>query len=224
MNRSVFALFILILASAASLLYLGASAHFDDRDRLVATLSKTQREKESAKLQLLIARESNSAFQQHVALNLPQGKNLQKNYPARQIASIVTDKTLRQLNLHSTAQMYESGRAEFEKKAYQKSNEIFKRVVEDYPDSLNIVESYFLLVEGLYQVQQYEACAEFAERMMTLYPENDMTGYALLRLGAVYQIRDRLEDAAEIYSLVVKNYHDPNVLSQAKALIYEIKL
>jgi TolA-binding protein len=224
MNRSVFSIFILVLGFGISLLYLGAIAHFDDREALVAKLSETERARDSAQLKTLMARESNSAFEQRVALTLPQGKALAKDYRARQIASVTEDKTLQQLEPDRAAHLYEQARTAFHAKAYSKSNEMLRRIVEDYPDSINIVESYFLLVEGLYQAKQYEACAEFAERMMTLYPESDLTGFALLRLGAVYQERDRLEDAAEIYKLVVKSYRNPKVLEQAKALLYEIQL
>ena len=64
---------------------------------------------------------------------------------------------------------------------------------------MHIPEAMFLLVEGHFVTQEFDQCVYYLNRMLDLYPEHDLTGYAMVRMGQVYVRQERLEDAIEIY-------------------------
>ena len=60
--------------------------------------------------------------------------------------------------------------------------------------------------------------------MIRLYPESELTGFALLRLGKIYEGRDRIEDAAEIYRSVAFNFTQAELKRQAEASLKAVEL
>jgi hypothetical protein len=60
--------------------------------------------------------------------------------------------------------------------------------------------------------------------MVTVYPENELTGYALMRLGKIFEIQNRLEDAGDIYRAVLANFKQPALQKQASANLKAVEL
>ena len=52
--------------------------------------------------------------------------------------------------------------------------------------------------------------------MIRLYPESELTGFSLLRLAKIYERRDRIEDAAEIYRSISQNFTQAELKRQAE--------
>lgn len=195
---------------------------FDGADELRGRLVNQIKISERQKLRAMIAKQEIDAYQQQIALLIPANSQMENNYPLRNLASVVTEHDPDILKIEKAASLFDRGRKMFKSKHFVDSNEVFKRIVDEFSDSIHVVESYFLLVEGLYQIRQYEACADYANRLVTLFPESELAGFALLRMGAVYQERERLADAAEIYRLIVSTYKTDVLLQQARALLAEI--
>jgi TolA-binding protein len=89
-------------------------------------------------------------------------------------------------------------------------------LLKSFPDSIHGPEARFLLVEGYFQSNDYEACIEVVEQMIRLYPESELTGFSLLRLAKIYERRDRIEDAAEIYRSISQNFTQAELKRQAE--------
>jgi TolA-binding protein len=60
--------------------------------------------------------------------------------------------------------------------------------------------------------------------MISLYPENDLTGFALIRLGKIYENQERLEDAIDVYKAVLKSYPKVTLQKQAQACLKAVQL
>jgi TolA-binding protein len=73
-------------------------------------------------------------------------------------------------------------------------------------------------------MKDFEACIEVIDGMMDLYPDSDLTGFAILRLGKIYENQDRIEDAIEMYKAVLKNYTDKSLVQQAQANLKAVAL
>ena len=65
---------------------------------------------------------------------------------------------------------------------------------------------------------------EVVEEMIRLYPESELTGFALLRLGRIYEGRDRIEDAAEVYRSVVAHFPQGELKRQAEVSLKAVDL
>ena len=162
-----------------------------------------------------------------IAQTLPGAlKNRPKDsttYEIRNIASVLNS-TNSSLKIERASSLLEKAKEDFRAKNFEESNLRLSKLLKLYPDSLHGPEARFLLVEGYFQAHDYEACIEVVEEMIRLYPESELTGFALLRLGRIYEGRDRIEDAAEIYRSVVSHFPQGEVKRQAQISLKAVDL
>lgn len=146
-----------------------------------------------------------------------------KSYELRTIASVVSPSS-KDLKIERASSLLESAKHEFRAKDYKNSNAKLEVLVRNYPNSLHGPEARFLLVEGYFQTLDYEACLNTVEQMIRLYPESELTGFSLLRMAKIYEKKDRLEDAADIYRSINDNFSQPELKRQAKLSLKAIDL
>lgn len=186
---------------------------------------KTDLEKERFKREL--ARYELQDFRQHVATLVPnavKGKeNSFEGFQIRSLASVVAA-TGRQVSIERASSMFERAREAFRAQKYADSNRSFEQLIKLYPESAHVIESHFLLAEGYYQVKNYEACLSTVDSMMAKFPDNELTGYALLRLGKVFEAQERMEDAADVYHAVIRSYGDKSLKQQATSMLRSVEL
>lgn len=106
----------------------------------------------------------------------------------------------------------------FGDKNYKGAASEFEKLAKDYPTSPNAVEAYFLLAESSYLLKDEKKVIEIADLMVSQYPDHELTGFALLRLGQINEGNNREEEAAEIYKAVTRNFRHPALVEQAKRL------
>jgi tetratricopeptide (TPR) repeat protein len=82
----------------------------------------------------------------------------------------------------------------------------------------------FLLVECNFILREFENTIAYTNKMLDLYPENELTGFAMLRLGKVYEEQDRLEDAIEIYKTLLNTFPNRGVASAARNSLRSVEL
>jgi tetratricopeptide (TPR) repeat protein len=68
--------------------------------------------------------------------------------------------------------------------------------------SPSILSLYFILAESYYQTHELDQCFATARRMVELFPEEEKTGYVLLRVGMFLQEKNRVEEAKNMFALV----------------------
>lgn len=144
-------------------------------------------------------------------------------YEQRSIASVL-NRPSDSLQIERASSLLAKAKDEFLNKEYEPANQHLEELLKRYPDTVHGPEARFLLVEGQFQNRDFEACISVIEEMIRLYPESELTGFALLRLAKIYELRDRLEDAADIYRSVEKNFPQGELKGQAQAALRRVDL
>ncbi len=190
-------------------------------------LAAAERSKAESDLRERLARDESRETRELVAQVLPSSINGRPKdsttYQLRNLAS-VTNLTDADLKIERASSLLEKAKDDFRAKNFENSNERLSKLINLYPDTLHGPEARFLLVEGFFQTQDFEACIEVVEEMIRLYPESELTGFALLRLGRIYEGRDRIEDAAEIYRSVVSHFGQNELKRQAQIALKAVDL
>ncbi len=159
-------------------------------------------------------------FQVEVARILPEilkdKPHNQENYPLRGLASVVAQNPV---NLNLEKQLgrknFEEAKSFFNKKDYKKAVLKFKSFIDVTPYSVHLPEAYFLLSESYFQVEDFENSLLVVEKMIELFPSSELTGYAMIRMGKIYEYQNRPEEAVEIYQIVLRSFPDRGIASQA---------
>lgn len=87
-----------------------------------------------------------------------------------------------------------------------------------YPASSRQVEAVYFLVESYFQLKEYKKSLDYTEQMMSLFPDHELTGFSLLRMGQVSQMRSRQDEAVEIFNVIKNNYSNAFLKNQASIL------
>lgn len=193
--------------------------HFAKKDIEKERIPILQAELERERLRSDILREQFLDFKVHVASILPaaldQYEKKEQGFPLRALASVVqkpkTDKITEGLSMAP----FERARHEFMQKNYTESAQLLQKYIREYPFSAKLPESYFLLMESYYQDKNFSDCTKTIDAMIRHFPENEMTGFALIRMAKIMEEQGRIRDAAEIYRTVLKSFPYRDVASSA---------
>lgn len=195
--------------------------HSDDKYLAENYARKLQRERFEKELAEARLRD----LSQEVAAVLPAASDKKlaaAGYDLRNLASTVREPAAVRLDL-SAVQM-ESAKRLFSEKNYREAANGFEKVIRDYPASPQAVESYFLLAESSFLLREERKVVEIADLMVSQYPDNELTGFVLLRLGQINERNNRAEEAAEIYRLVGRNFKNTALVEQAGRLAKALEI
>lgn len=181
-------------------------------------------EKEEFKNALL--RNQLTDFQQTVATVLPPNSALRTqvaNYELRNFASgLRVPASESQLDLSGV--VFEKGKKLFKEQKYEKSIKEFRRVLDEYPLSRYKVESHFFMAEAFFLQKDYKSSLDLIDQMIQQYPDNDLTGFVMLRMGQISELNNRMEEASEIYKTVQLNFKNEQLRAQAHKLVEGIQV
>lgn len=225
MRNNWFLVFILILFSGVLALNGYIREHFNPTQSLIHKIAALEQAKRQADLRSRLALDQLNDFRSQVAIVLPQAldANVQKeSYPLRQLASVVSKGD--PLVIERASSAFEKAKTEFRNKNFEDTAVLLKDLIEHHPDSTHIIDAYFLLAESEYQIGREEKSVETIETMISLFPESELTGFSLLRLGKIFEKQDRLEDAADIYRSVLTNFQQREIVTQASAALKAVAL
>lgn len=219
MGLSHFMIFISILVSGWLWTYGSFQFYFQDSKIEKEKIKILQESLDREKLRVRVSQENLLDFKQEVAKLisplLPTKSHGDKGYPLRKLASVTiaphSDKVKEQIGLI----LFQRGKERFRKGEYTKAIEIFLKVMNQYSYSVNMSENMFLLMESYFQTDQKEECIKMVERMVELFPGNEMTGFSLLRMGKIFEFRQMPDEALDVYKLVIKSFTQPQVVAQA---------
>ncbi len=187
--------------------------------------SKVAREQ----LKKLIALGKVADFKQDVALLLPEkikGESIQaRKQKLRDLASVIPHENQMEINLSlSASKMLAQGKEHIKKRRYDEGIKVLEKMISEFPDSHHVVEAHYLIIEGFFNQEKNIPVITWVERMVELFPENRLTGYALLKVGGLYEIDGRKEDAIKIYKTIVAVYSDKNLIDKAQVAVGQLKL
>ncbi len=229
MNRTVVVLTSLVLTFVA-LLFLA---------EVRGTLNGAKEHKELAKfwkkkvareqLKKLLAMGQFADFKQDIALLIPDKMQKTKvdaeKQKLRDLASVIPHEGTHEITLgHSASKMLKEGKDLVVKREYKEGVDLLKRLIDKFPDSLHVVEAHYLIIEAYAQQDKNLNVLEWVDKMVELFPENRLTGYALLKAGSLYELDGRSEDAIRIYKTIVAVYRDKTLIAKAQTAVSQLEL
>jgi TolA-binding protein len=228
MKNSVFVVFCLMLAMTFSLTYAFMRSRFNGADEMQMQVAILQDKVEREELKSQLAANQLQEYQQQIATMIPEAQKNSKDeksaYQLRVLASVVATPDGDRLKIERATGMFERAKEEFRIGKFEKAEADFKDLIHRYPESIHVPEAHFLLAETQFQLKEYEVCIDTVEAMVTLFPESELTGFAMLRLAKIYEVQDRLEDAVELYRTVVSSYQDRQLVLQANTSLKSVEL
>ena len=229
MNTNLFVVYILTLAMGLTFFYAEARKFFSPIKEYQAKVERLEGRVTEERVKHLRTSFAFKDFRTQVAVILPSAlegtrKSYEKSYPIRTLASVVQHSSNEKLNFARATTMFEQGKELFREKSFDEANVVFKKLIELHPYSVHIPEALFLIVEGHFVLQEFDECLFYMNKMLDLFPENDLTGYAMVRMGQVYVREEKLEEAIEIYKTVLNAFSDPGLSRSAYNSLRAISL
>ena len=206
--------------------YAQVHEHFNGVVEYKAQVALLKDQVEGERTSFAIQREQFLEFRQTVASLMPEvlkekGEGLE-GYPYRSLASTLTSKESESVRTTIARTLFEKGKEYFKDKDYPKANLTFHKIIKDFGFTPYVTESYFLLAESHFQENEMEECVETIQTMVELFPQHELTGFALVRLGRIYEMQNRTEEAIDIYRTVIRSFPQRDVASQAKTSLREL--
>ncbi len=163
-------------------------------------------------------------FRIEVAKVLPQFGNAPEDYAGRQLASVVSGATNTKLSQSFSKMLLKSAKKDYAAKKYEAANKKFAKFIDKYPHSARIPEVYLMLIEMEYAMTNYEKSIEYISHLVSSYPANEVTGYAMFVLGDIMQKQERYEDASDLYRTIQEAFPLAQIKKRARKELRSIGL
>lgn len=227
MKRSSFVAFCLVLVTVFLQVYSYIRYRLSGVEVLQVQVERLEEEKKQEELKSQVAEYQFQSYRQQVATLLPETlkKNLPRNqeYQLRNLASLSSSSGYG-VEFERASSLFEKARREFLEGYFERASLRFSFLIKKHPESRHYIEAHFLLIESLFQTKDFERCLEVIDEMVSLFPDNELTGFSMLRLAQIYQLRDRPEDAAEVYKAILLTFMNPDLQRQARLSLTRVEL
>ena len=202
--------------------------HFSKNDVEKERIPILQSELERERLRSEVLKEQFLDFKVHVANILPQALDQyekdERGFPLRSLASLTQKPRVDKLSEAFSLAPFERARHEFSQNHFEEAAQLLQKYIREYPYSVKLPESYFLLMESYYQSKNFSECTKTVDLMVRHFPENEMTGFALVRLAKMMEEQGRAREAMEVYRTVLKSFPYRDVASTAAESLRRIEL
>ena len=228
MKNQVIYSFTMVMMGAWCLVFAKFYQHFNSPLRYEKKIEVLQEELAQSELRNELLKDQHIEFQMDVARVLPEAIKKapkgEKSYPLRTLASLVFAKNKKNYQESQMRRSFQGAKRLFRDKKFKKSALAFVEFIENNPFSLEINEAFFLLSESYFQMEDYERCLLTVEKMIELFPESELTGYAMIRMGKIYEYQERPEEAVDIYQTVLLSFPVRGIASQARKSLKSVEL
>ncbi len=221
-QNSLFVVFCLCLTVGLLGVYNIFIGYFNGHQEYEIRLSSLQKQVDNEKFNNSILSYQLRDFQQTVAQVLPDNKKLQAKYELKNLASSVRSPASDEA-IDLSPVIFEKGKKFFNSQSYDKAIQSFSDLVEKYPLSNHSVEARFFIAESYFLKKDYKSCLQEIDTMVSQYPDNDLTGFILLRMGQISEINNQTEEASEVYQAVRKNFKNDKLKQQARNLAQSVE-
>lgn len=150
-------------------------------------------------------------FRQNAALHWPEARSRDYRWPA----------SVAPLDL--SVSLFEKGRKLFKQNKWESALNEFQKIVDSFPQSRWITESYYYMCEVYFQVRDFKSSTACVAQMAELFPENSLTGFQLLRLAQVHEMHGQAAEALEIYRMVGQYFSEPILRRQARESVARLE-
>lgn len=202
----LFICFCLILVTGLLQGYALFQGHFSPHQEDQKKISELKNLLEKEKLQKIIVQNQLQDYQQQVAADLPDLEGIAKDSKTFQLRSLASVSQVPINGFDLSKSLSERAKAEFRSGKYEAAVRSFTELTKKYPTSPLVIESYFFMGESYFLARQAQECLDVVETMMSQFPDNELTGFLMLRMGQILQARGRSEEAKEVYSTVAEKF------------------
>lgn len=214
---SVFLIFCLSLTVGLLGVFAMFMGHFNGHEQYEMRISSLKTEIEKERFEKTLLTYQIKDFQQSVAQVLPANDKLVAKYEEKNLASVVRQPaSVPALDLSGA--LFARGKKSFADQNYDKAIKEFGRLVEAFPLSQYNVESRFFIAESYFLKKDFKSSLAQIDDMVSLYPDNDLTGFILLRMGQISEANNQIDEASEVYKAVIKNFKNEALRDQARKL------
>lgn len=221
-SSSVYLVFFLALTSGLATAYAVFAGYFNGHQQYELRLSALENQVQREQFEKTLLTYQLKDFQQAVAEALPAKKELLARYEQKNLADVVrSPASASALDLSSA--LFERGKKSFKDHDYDKAIREFNRLLHDYPLSKHGIESRFFIAESFFLKKDFKSSLGIIDEMVTQYPDNELTGFILLRMGQISEANNQIEEASEIYATVIKNFKSEDLKIQARKLAQNIE-
>jgi TolA-binding protein len=216
---SVFTQFSMLLIMGFMWFYLSVENHFVAYDDTHMKLQAVSKKLEIKEFENLVAKNEIEKFKIETLSWMEADKNIPANTT---LVFHIRDKlrspaSVKELDLSPLK--LEEVRTLFKEKNYSEAISEAEKELEKNPSSTVLPEFLFFLAESYYLTQQYQKSISYIEKLMTLYPENIMTGYAMLRLAHISEKTDQVNEAESVYKIIISQFQEKSLQQEAKKML-----
>lgn len=221
-QNALFVIFCLCLTIGLLGVYNVFTGYFNGHQEYEMRISALQKQVSEERFSNSVLSYQLKDFQQTVAQVLPENKKLQAKYEAKNFASSIRTPASDE-GIDLSAVLFEKGKKFFQAQNYEKAIRQFNEMFEKYPLSAHSVEARFFVAESYFLKKDYKSCLAEIDTMVSQYPDNDLTGFILLRMGQISEANNQVEEASEVYNAVLKNFKNEKLKQQAKKLAQNVE-
>lgn len=215
----LFIIFCLILLTGLMQSYALFKDHFSPHrfdQKKIAEL-KIQLEKE--KLQRVLVQNQFYDYQQELAAEIPELESIQKDSKTYQLRSLASVSQVPLNGFEMSKSILEKAKEQFRDGRYDEAAQSFSGLTLKYPTSPQVIEAYFFLGESYFMARKAQECLDVVDKMMNHFPEHELTGFLMLRMGQLLQARGRTDEAHEVFSTVASKFaYNQELKTQAQRL------
>lgn len=218
-NNGFFLVFCLALAMGLMHSYHRFTEYFSPEKDLRMQVSRLEHDVSKEKLKLALAENQMRDIQYEIASVSPvltQQLGLNQRAEVRKLASVAAKGNP---PLDYSSALMDVAKKYFNEKNYEQAVRAFSQVISQYPASAHVIEAQFFLAESLFLTSKFSESLDVIERMMGQFPDSELTGFIMLRMGQIFEERGRKEDAILVYKTVQNAFsYNKSLLSQAETL------
>jgi TolA-binding protein len=211
--QQLFLVFCLVITLGILQLWNKSQLFFSPVKSLEHEIHQYQTSLQKEKLRTSLAMAQLKEYQESVAVVMPESVNTRltkfSDYQMMQLGSMVRSPASEPLELSGV--YMSKAKSSFKQRRYKEAVEEFKQVVERFPSSMSVPEAHFMMAESYYLNNQPGEALDTIDKMITLFPENEMTGFIMLRMGQIFQDRKKPVQASEVYKSVIMQYGGSNL-------------
>jgi TolA-binding protein len=225
MSSSAFASFIFAVMTFWLVIALQARDVFDEGKFIALEKAQVERNVKQAELEKKVLADEFFNYRQQIVAQFPkiqrpaskgdwlkQGLLEVSRLPASEASNLSSDLIL------------SNGKHFFNAKNYSKAVAHFSRYLEFFPAGAGSLEARFLRAESYFLNSQLDAAVVEIESMIDFFPEYTGTGYLMLRLSQIYQLRKLTAEALEVLKMIDVNFsYDANLMTQVHGLRGQIE-
>jgi len=218
--KSVFLIYCAVLTAGLIWSYSIFADYFNQRPEVEQELSALRDQVEFEKFEKNLMAYRLKDFEKSVAEVLPVEKlNAKKQIIVSKSLMTILREPASLPPLDLSGVIYEGIKAQFKNKKFDTSVQKSKKLIETYPTSPHVVEAYFFMAESYYMLKDIKKCTEVIDLMVEQFPDHDLTGFILLRLGQISEQNSQPEEAREIYATVLSQFSNAVLKNQARQML-----